>query len=134
MGVLYGEFMDTDESQTEIEPQREGIIAEYIEDGLGYLIQQANGGYRYLQVESGEEDEVGDLVGTRRAAIALAVSDWRKHQGDDWADWSRQMAADAVAPDRVDVEELAEFIESNAHKLTKEQARSLSAKIADYLN
>lgn len=127
--------MDTDEDQVEIEPQREGIIDVYVENGLGYLIQQANGGYRYLSVEAGEEDEVGSLVGTRKAAIALAVADWREYgQGDGWATWSRQMAADAVAPDRVDVEELAEFIESNAHKLTKEQARSLSAKIADYLN
>lgn len=126
--------MDINETQTGA--QREGIIAEYADDGLGYLIQKAEGGYRYICVEAGEEDELGEVCSTRRGAIAAAVADWREYgQGDRWADWSRKMAADSVAPDRVEADTLAEVIAAQVGGvLTEAQVRALSVALADLIN
>lgn len=110
-------------------------IAEYRENGMGYLIQKTDTGYRYLFVEAGEDTLVGKSVSTRRAAIQQAVNDWRETgQGDDWATWSRQMVADANAPDRVNATDLADLIsEQVGDTLTEAQIRDLSLVLAGFI-
>lgn len=120
-------------------PVRPGIIATYTEDDLGYLIQQTEDGFRYLAVELGEDDDFGPFVASKKAALQGAVADWRAvGQGDSWADWSRQMAKDSVAPEgsTIDAQKIEDFIIGSTAgvALTEAQAKELAAGLAAYLS
>lgn len=77
-----------------VEIVRQGIVASYTTNGLGYLIQETPEGYRYVFVESGEDDVFGPLVATKYDALVAARNDWHATgtSGDDWDTWSRELA------------------------------------------
>lgn len=120
-------------------PVRPGIIATYTEDDLGYLIQQTEDGFRYIGVEFGEDDDFGPFVASKKEALRGAVADWRAvGQGDSWADWSRQMAKDSVAPEvpAIDAQKIEDFIIGSTASvaLTDAQIKELAAGLAEYLS
>lgn len=81
-------------------PATKGLVADYSDGNLGYYIQYIPGdGYRYISYEAGEDDEYGNFYTTQIEAVKAAVQDWRTYgQGDNWDDWSKRMAKDAVTP------------------------------------
>ena len=135
-GRNYERFMVTREyDENYAVPVRPGIVAQYTENDLGYLIQQTEDGFRYLAVELGEDDFFGPFVASKKAALQSAVTDWRENgQGDSWAAWSKQMAKDSVA-DGADPELIAAVLtEDLGTDLNPADITALAVKIADRLN
>ena len=92
---IYDEFVVTRyDEENYVEPVRRGIVASYTTNGLGYLIQEIPEGYRYVFVESGEDDVFGPLMATKHDALVTARNDWHATgtSGDDWDTWSRGLA------------------------------------------
>lgn len=136
-GEHYEQFTTEDSFGEQIVvPVRPGIVLEYEADGLGYLIQKTDEGFRWIGVESYEEDTFGPFVASRRAAIQGAVADWRDSGGSPyWADWTRTMSHDASAPERVEAEAISALLTAEvAAKLSPEEIESLASKLAELVN
>jgi len=115
-----------------LEPVRENIVAEYTENGLGYLIQKSGDGYRYIAIEAGEEDEFGEVVATESAAAKAAVADWEAvgnvHFG--WVD-TLSIAAGTAIPDYV-LDKIENFFKGHAatKHLSAEEIANLTNDLA----
>lgn len=77
---------------------RPRVVEAFGTDGMGYLIQETpEREYRYIAVEAGEDDVIGDTFPTMKDALQDAVADWRENgEGDLYAPWCRAMAAAAA--------------------------------------
>jgi len=120
-------------------PIRQGIVAEYHQNELGYVIQHIpSHGYRWISVEAGEEDLYGPWVVSMRGALRGARDDWRENgQGDGWATWSQSLAADAAAPERFSAEELAGLLSNDPNissALSEELVQQVASLVAGYVN
>jgi len=144
-GNLYEEFGSPDrehrgwaqrlEADATKPTQHEHIVAEYTSSGFGYLIQRTeDGGYRWIFVEAGEEDEFGSEHATQKGAVRDARTNWRENgtSGDNWDDWSRQLAADADALDSaaLDYEAVRKVLyEEVGYKLTPDEVAAVTQRI-----
>lgn len=92
---IYDEFVIAGYAEENyVEPVRRSIVESYVNNGLGYLIQELPEGFRYVFVESGEDDVFGPLMATKHDALVTARNDWHATgtSGDDWDTWSRELA------------------------------------------
>lgn len=115
-----------------LEPIRENIVAEYSENGIGYLIQKIGEGYRYIAIEAGEEDEFGDVVATEIAATKAALANWEAvgnvHFG--WVD-TLSIAAGMGIPDHI-LDKIEDFFKGHSatKHLSAEEIASLTTDLA----
>lgn len=136
-GEYYDQFTVVEEyGEDSLYPVRPGIVATYTTNEFGYLIQKTEEGFRWIAVEAGETDDFGPYFVTRKAAIQDARSSWNGYGYNDseWP-WSKRLAKDATAPERIEADAIAELIGAEvAAKLTSEEITALAAKIAALVN
>ena len=79
--------------------ERDTNTRTFMEDGVGYVIRESGGAYRWVWIEIGDTEDVSEPFKTEQEAIRAAWDDWCRNGCAvpfDWQDALQDAAAGGV--------------------------------------
>jgi len=116
--------------------KRKNIVADYTEEGFGYLIEQNAQSFRWIFVEPSGVDEPSPFYRTRKAALESALKDWKREGGGtERQKLVEELTAAIEEEGLVHFEAVSDYLTANAsEELSPERIRELARGLAAELN